>query len=151
LKQFFSLNFLGFSTTSCCPCPPSSPDITHVTSFHSNFTQLQTVLFSSQIRYNFLFPLDLSPLTDNGHSSIGSPTVRFRLRWAYNQPAPPIHGFLACCLLLLVSYLANSLSLQMEAIWSFETLGSLQTTRDYNPEDCTLHSHCHENRKSNSI
>jgi hypothetical protein len=59
-------------------------------------------------------------------------------------------GFWPCRLILIVSCLAYSPTLKMEAICSSETLGSLRTTRRYNPDDRILHSYRHENLKSES-
>jgi hypothetical protein len=55
----------------------------------------------------------------------------------------------AWCLLLLISCLAYSSTLKMEAICSSETSGCLQITRGYNPEDVIVCSHPLENLKSN--
>jgi hypothetical protein len=57
----------------------------------------------------------------------------------------------SCYLLLLVSCLAYSSTLKMEAVCSNEMLGTLLTTLCYNPQDPTLHSHCHENLKFSII
>jgi hypothetical protein len=51
-------------------------------------------------------------------------------------------------LLLLVSCLAYCSSLKIEAIYYSETLGCLLTTRYYNPEDRTLHSHRRQSLKT---
>jgi hypothetical protein len=40
---------------------------------------------------------------------------------------------------MLVSWLAHSSTLKIDAIYSPETLGCLRTTRGYNPEDFPLH------------
>jgi hypothetical protein len=45
--------------------------------------------------------------------------------------------------------LAYSPTMKMDVIHSSEMSGSLWTTKCYNPEDSVLHSHCHENLKSN--
>jgi hypothetical protein len=49
------------------------------------------------------------------------------------------------------SSLAYSLTLKTEAICSSEMSSSVWPARHYNPKDNTLHSHCHENLKSNMI
>jgi hypothetical protein len=58
--------------------------------------------------------------------------------------------FWPCGLLLIVSCLAYSPNLKMEAICSSETLDSLRTTRRDNPDDRTPHSYRSENLKSES-
>jgi hypothetical protein len=55
------------------------------------------------------------------------------------------------CLLPWVSCLAYCWVLKMEVMYSFEALNSLWTILHYNSEDCTLHSHCCENLKTNII
>jgi hypothetical protein len=99
-----SLNLLDFSTTSCCPGPASSPDIIHVTSFYSNFSQLRISLFSSQIRHHFLcsqwLGVPLQTIVTHSFalsqfiSGLGEPIISLHL---------PYIVFLVCCLLLLVS------------------------------------------------
>jgi hypothetical protein len=49
----------------------------------------------------------------------------------------------------MLVYLAYSLILKMEVLCPSSTLGSLWTTRSYDPEDQALHSNKHENPKSN--
>jgi hypothetical protein len=59
-----------------------------------------------------------------------------------------LQGRAELCCFTLVSSSANSSTLKMEAIWSFETSADFQrTTRRYIPEDGTLHNHRCENLK----
>lgn len=85
-----------------------------------------------------LVSLALNLLMDNDCPSIGSFALLSSLDWS-------VAVWSACHLLLLVSWLAYSLILMMEAIYSSETLGSGQTTQHYNLECLSLHSLYHVN------
>jgi hypothetical protein len=66
----------------------------------------------------------------------------------------PFHYVNSVCfllLLLLLSFLAYSLTLKMEVTYSSKTLDCVRTTWCYNPGDHTLYSHCCENHKSRSF
>jgi hypothetical protein len=114
----------------------------------SNFTRLQPTLIKSQPWYHsfLLLPLALCESPYNGYSSTGSLTSLFRCLACISLDLPCM-ACLVCHLLLLVSSLAYSTTLNTEALSFSKTSGSTQTTKCYNPEDRTLHSHHHENLK----
>jgi hypothetical protein len=82
------------------------------------------------------------------NSSSGPLIVPFGLELVHITSDFP-QAVCSACHLLLVSCLAFPSTLNMEAICSSETSGYPHTKQHYNPEDCTLHSHCCRNLRSN--
>jgi hypothetical protein len=82
------------------------------------------------------------------NSSIGPLIVPFGLELVHIT-RDFLQAVCSTCRPLLVSCLAYPSTLKIKVIYSSETSGFLHTTQHYNPEDCTLHSHCCEKLRSN--
>jgi hypothetical protein len=108
-----------------------------MSSIYSIFTWLQDGSF--QVQTKVLFPflsLALSELPcKQDHCPTASLTVPFTLGLSCIRQALPGMFCLAFCLLLLVSYLAYSLTLKMEAICFSDMSGFLQNMQCDSPED----------------
>jgi hypothetical protein len=115
--------------------PKCSPEHSHTTVGYSNLFTLKTVFFWI--------------ITARSSEMVQRFGGAYRLCFHAKMCAKQETRTRRRAQLLLASCLIYSSNLKMEAIYSFQTLGSPRAAGYFNPQGCTVYSHWPENLRSN--